>query len=147
MAEGSSAREDPPARFGRQNRLFEQNAIEGEKTQDWLAERIGFELVVAFRRTIALYWPTKCVVRRSAANRESKPENRVDCTVHNRCRAPASVASRQITGTRWFGPAFFGSKFRPSPGIPIPAANNCLAIIGPMIATAAFNAYPGEGQR
>jgi hypothetical protein len=39
------------ARFGRQNRLFEQNATKREKTQDWLAERIGFELVVAFRWT------------------------------------------------------------------------------------------------
>jgi hypothetical protein len=29
--------------------------------------------VVAFRRTIAPYWPTKCVFRLSAANGESKP--------------------------------------------------------------------------
>jgi hypothetical protein len=28
-----------------------------------MAERIGFELVVAFCRTIALYWPTECVFR------------------------------------------------------------------------------------
>jgi hypothetical protein len=48
-----------------QSRLFEQNATEREKERDWLAERIGFELVIAFRRTIALYWPTKCVFRRS----------------------------------------------------------------------------------
>ena len=38
------------ARFGRENRLSEQNATERPKTGDWLAERIGFELVVAFRR-------------------------------------------------------------------------------------------------
>ena len=44
-----------------------------EKRRDWLAERIGFELMVAFRRTIAPYWPTKCVFRLSAANGESKP--------------------------------------------------------------------------
>src|ERR1700730_5109997 len=37
-----------------------------------MAERIGIELMVAFRRTIALYWPTKCVFRLSAANGESK---------------------------------------------------------------------------
>jgi len=36
------------AHFGRQNRLFEQNATEREKTQDWLAEGIGFELRVTF---------------------------------------------------------------------------------------------------
>ena len=62
----------------------EQNATEREKRRDWLAEKIGFELVVAFRRTIAVYWPTKCVFRLSAANRESKPENRADCTVQDR---------------------------------------------------------------
>jgi hypothetical protein len=73
-----------PQHFGRQNQLFEQNATEREKTQDWLAEKIGSELVVAFRRTIALYWPTKCVFRLSAANRESKPKNRADCTVQDR---------------------------------------------------------------
>jgi hypothetical protein len=38
---------------------LQQDAAEREKTQDGLAERIGFELVVAFRRRIALYWPTK----------------------------------------------------------------------------------------
>ena len=37
------------AHFGRQNRLFGQNATEREKRRDWLAEKIGFELVVAFR--------------------------------------------------------------------------------------------------
>ena len=58
------------AHFGRQNRLFGHNATDREKMQDWLAEEIGLELVVAFRRTIALYWPTKCVFRLSAANRE-----------------------------------------------------------------------------
>jgi hypothetical protein len=63
------------ARFGRQNRVFGQNATEREKRRDWLAEKIGFELVVAFRRTIALYWPTKCVFRLSAAIRESKPNH------------------------------------------------------------------------
>jgi hypothetical protein len=47
------------AHFGRQNRLFGHNATDREKMQDWLAEEIGLELVVAFRRTIALYWPTK----------------------------------------------------------------------------------------
>jgi hypothetical protein len=72
------------ARFGPQNRVFGQNATEREKRRDWLAEEIGFELVVAFRRTIALYWPTKCLFRRSAANRESKPEIWVDCTVQDR---------------------------------------------------------------
>jgi hypothetical protein len=69
------------ARFGRQNRLSEHNATEREKRRDWLAEKIGFELVVEFRRTIALSRPTKCVFRLSAANRESKPENRADCRV------------------------------------------------------------------
>jgi hypothetical protein len=34
-------------------RLFKRNATEREKRLDWLAERIGFELVVAFRRTMA----------------------------------------------------------------------------------------------
>jgi hypothetical protein len=72
------------ARFGRQNRLFEQNTTERENRLDWLAEKIGFELVVAFRRTIALYWPTKCIFRLSAANRDSKRENRADCTVQDR---------------------------------------------------------------
>src|SRR5580700_11187837 len=52
------------ARFGRQNRLFKRNATEREKGRDCVAAEIGFELVVAFRRTIALYWPTKCVFRR-----------------------------------------------------------------------------------
>jgi hypothetical protein len=47
--------------------------VEAE-TQDWLAERIGFELVVAFCRRIALYWPTRCVFRLSAANGESISE-------------------------------------------------------------------------
>jgi hypothetical protein len=37
---------------------------------DWLGERMGFELVVAFRRTIAVYWPAKGVFRLSAGNRE-----------------------------------------------------------------------------
>ena len=32
------------AHFGRQNRLFGQNATEREKKRDWLSERIGFEL-------------------------------------------------------------------------------------------------------
>jgi hypothetical protein len=41
------------ARFGRQNRLFEQNATKREKTQDWLAERTGFELAVAFPNTLS----------------------------------------------------------------------------------------------
>jgi hypothetical protein len=58
------------ARFGRQNRLFVQNATKREKKRDWLAERIGFELVVAFLRTIAVYWATKGVFRMSAGNRE-----------------------------------------------------------------------------
>jgi hypothetical protein len=53
-----------------QNRLFEQRATEREKRRDWVAEKIGFELVVAFRWTFAIYWPTKCVFRLSAANRE-----------------------------------------------------------------------------
>src|ERR1700694_5344435 len=61
------------ARFGRQNRVCGQNATEREKRRDWLAEKIGFEPMVAFRRTIAPYWPTKCVFRLSAANGESKP--------------------------------------------------------------------------
>jgi hypothetical protein len=39
------------ARFGRQNRVFGQDATEREKRRDWLAEKIGFELVVAFRCT------------------------------------------------------------------------------------------------
>ena len=52
---------------------FWQNATEREKRRDRAAERIGFELMVAFRRTIAPYWPTKCVFRLSAANGESKP--------------------------------------------------------------------------
>jgi hypothetical protein len=72
------------AHFGPPNPLFEQNATEREKRRDWLAEKIGFELVVAFRRTIALYWQTKCVFLLSAANREFKPENRSDCTVQDR---------------------------------------------------------------
>jgi hypothetical protein len=42
------------ARFRPQNRDFGQNATEREKTQDWLAEKIGFKLVVAFRQTIAV---------------------------------------------------------------------------------------------
>ena len=33
----------------RENRLFEQNATEREKKQDWLAETIGFERL-SFRR-------------------------------------------------------------------------------------------------
>jgi len=33
-------------------------------------EKIGFELVVAFCQTIALYWPAKGVFRLSAGNRE-----------------------------------------------------------------------------
>ena len=36
------------ARFGRQNRVFGQNATEREKRRDWLAEKIGFELAVEF---------------------------------------------------------------------------------------------------
>src|SRR5580704_505325 len=36
------------ARFGRENRLSEQNATERQKTGDWLAEKIGFELAVEF---------------------------------------------------------------------------------------------------
>jgi hypothetical protein len=36
------------ARFGRQNRVFGQNATEREKRRDWLAEKIGFERAVAF---------------------------------------------------------------------------------------------------
>jgi hypothetical protein len=43
--------------------------------------------VVAFRRRIALYWPTKCVFRLSAANGESTPKNRADCTVQDRVGA------------------------------------------------------------
>jgi hypothetical protein len=43
--------------------------------------------VVAFRRRIALYWPTKCVFRLSAANGESTPKNRADCTVQGRVGA------------------------------------------------------------
>jgi hypothetical protein len=39
-----------------------------------VAEKIGFELVVAFCRRIALYWPTRCVFRLSAANGESITE-------------------------------------------------------------------------
>jgi hypothetical protein len=41
------------ARFGRQNRLFGHNATEREKGRDWLAEKIGFELVVAFSNTLS----------------------------------------------------------------------------------------------
>jgi hypothetical protein len=41
------------ARFGPQNGVFGRNGTEREKRRDWLAERIGFELVVAFRQTIA----------------------------------------------------------------------------------------------
>ena len=68
-----------------------ENLNNGEaETPDWLAEKIGFELAVAFRRTIALYWPTKCVFRLSAANRECQPENRADCTVQERqCKTKA----------------------------------------------------------
>ena len=62
------------ARFGRRNRLFVQNATKREKKRDWLAERIGFELVVAFLRTIAVYWPAKRVFRQSAANRDYQTE-------------------------------------------------------------------------
>ena len=36
------------ARFGRQSRVFEQNATEREKRRDWLAVKIGFELAVEF---------------------------------------------------------------------------------------------------
>ena len=35
------------ARFGRQNRVFGQNATEREKWRDWLAEKIGFEALNA----------------------------------------------------------------------------------------------------
>ena len=55
------------ARSGRQNRVFRQNSTVRGKSKDWLAEKIGFELLVAFRRMIALYWPTECVFRRCAA--------------------------------------------------------------------------------
>ena len=53
--------------------FFEQNATERQKRRDWLAEKIGFELMVAFSRTIVPYWPTKCVFCLSAANGKSKP--------------------------------------------------------------------------
>jgi hypothetical protein len=36
------------ARFGRQNRVFGQNATEREKKPDWMAEKVGFERAVAF---------------------------------------------------------------------------------------------------
>ena len=36
------------AHCGRQNRSFEGNAIQREKQQDWMAERVGFEPTVEF---------------------------------------------------------------------------------------------------
>ena len=60
------------ARFGPQNRLSEQNATEREERRDWLAEKIGFELVVAFRQrfgpvfaVIVLFWGQRITWRKS----------------------------------------------------------------------------------
>jgi hypothetical protein len=36
------------ARYGRQNRSFEGITTEKEKRQDWMAARVGFELMVEF---------------------------------------------------------------------------------------------------
>ena len=36
------------ARYGRQNRSFEENATQREKRQDCMAERVGFEPTVEF---------------------------------------------------------------------------------------------------
>jgi len=53
--------------------------------QDWLAEEIGLELVVAFRRTIALLLADKSAYFAGLRQTESpKPENRADCTVQDR---------------------------------------------------------------
>jgi hypothetical protein len=59
--------------FGAAKSTFRAKRHRGrEKKRDCLAEKIGFELMATFRRTIAPYLPTKCVFRLSAANRESK---------------------------------------------------------------------------
>ena len=76
----------------RQNRVFGQNATEREKRRDWMAEKIGFELVVAFCRTIAPYWPTECVFRLSAAKRESKPKIGHTGHVGSQCEPDAFCA-------------------------------------------------------
>ena len=53
------------------------------------AERIGFELVVVSRRTIAPYGPAKCAFRLSAANGDSKPRigqtGQCRISVQNQC--------------------------------------------------------------
>jgi hypothetical protein len=62
------------ARFGRQNRVFGRNGTEREKRRDWLAERIGFELAVAFRHSFALLWPEKRGFWQNAQTENRKPE-------------------------------------------------------------------------
>jgi hypothetical protein len=69
------------ARFGRQNQLFEQNAIDREKKQDWLAERIGFELMVAFRRTNRALLAHKVRIPPVCGKRRVQTKNRADWTV------------------------------------------------------------------
>jgi hypothetical protein len=62
-----------PRNNGRKTDLLALITAEKEK-KDWAGERIGFELVVAFRRKIAIYWPTKSYF---ACLRETESPNRI----------------------------------------------------------------------
>jgi hypothetical protein len=49
--------------YPREKRCFDPMYAGESKARDWPTETIRFELVVALRRTITLYWPTKCSFR------------------------------------------------------------------------------------
>ena len=69
------------------------------KKRDWLAERIGFEFVGAFRWTIALYSRTKRIFRLSAETRESFLAPRCACVAEARDEA-TNQPRRMIRGSR-----------------------------------------------